>query len=166
MAHHEVSGGHCVWGREIRPTRVGLGPHAAASGEQPPGAQPEQLIPGQAPPWGRTLDRTRANAIAQMNETITAIARAMVVAKALSATGGCDGGAGPRQGVLGRRRQSGRQGGCGGGFSGDPASSTPLPRIARGSPTRRRPAGASQAAAARAAAAATRAAAAAGRSGS
>ena len=62
-----------------------------------------------------------------MNETITAIARAMVVAKALSATGGCDGGAGPRQGVLGRRRQSGRQGGCGGGFSGDPASGTPLP---------------------------------------
>ena len=54
-----------------------------------------------------------------MNETMPAIARAMVVAKAFSATGGCDGGAGPRHGVLGKRRQPGRQGGCGGEVGGE-----------------------------------------------
>ena len=57
-----------------------------------------------------------------MNETIEAMARAMVEAKVFSATGGCDGGAGPRHGVLGRRRQPGRQGGCGGGCRGESGS--------------------------------------------
>ena len=57
-----------------------------------------------------------------MNETIEAMARAMVEAKVFSATGGCDGGAGPRHGVLGKRRQPGRQGGCGGGCRGESGS--------------------------------------------
>ena len=55
----------------------------------------------------------------QMRATRAPMPRLMMVAKSFAATGGYDGGAGPRHGVPGIKCQSGRHGGCGGGAGGE-----------------------------------------------